>query len=115
VKINLDGLNPCNTFERRLLEAISNGESLPVNVHFHTEEIERRLKALENRPTPENRPPVLDDARVGALERQVMDLMKAVQLLLQAHEDQKNKVVTMKRILIELTDQIDTKLKATGT
>jgi hypothetical protein len=41
--------------------------------------------------------------------------MRAVQMLLQAHEDEKRKTHTMRRILIELTDQIDTKLKATGT
>lgn len=112
MKINLDGLNPCNTFERRLLEAISNGESLPVNVHFHTEEIERRLKELET--AKPSSVPVPDDAKLKALEAQVLDLMKAVQMLLQAHEDEKRKTQVVRRVLIELTDKIDEKLKATG-
>lgn len=113
MKINLDGLNPCNTFERRLLEALTNGETLPVNIQLETGRIEERLKELENRPSSTTVPH--DSKRVDDLERQVMDLMKAVQLLLQAHEDEKRKTHTMRRILIELTDQIDTKLKATGT
>lgn len=112
MQINLDGLNPCNTFERRLLEALANGEVLPVNIKLETGRIEERIAALESRP---GATPVPDDPRVAALESQVMDLMKAVQMLLQMHEDQKHKIMTMKRILIELTDQIDTKLKATGT
>jgi hypothetical protein len=112
MKINLDGLNPCNTFERRLLEAISAGETLPVNVHFHTEEIERRLQALETAKPGSVAVP--DDAKVKALEAQVLELMRAVQMILQAHEDEKRKTHTMRRILIELTDQIDGKLKATG-
>jgi hypothetical protein len=111
MKINLDGLNPTNTFERRIMQALVDGESLPVNVTFHTEEIERRLKALESRPSSVEVP---DYFKVAALETQIMDLMKAVQILLQAHEDEKRKTGTMRRILIELTDQIDTKLKATG-
>lgn len=111
MKINLDGLNPTNTFERRIMQALVDGESLPVNVTFHTEEIERRLKDLETRPSSVVVP---DHSKIAALESQVMDLMKAVQLLLQAHEDEKRKTHTMRRILIELTDQIDTKLKATG-
>jgi hypothetical protein len=111
MKINLDGLNPTNTFERRIMQALVDGESLPVNVTFHTDEIERRLKDLETRPSSVVVP---DHSRLQALESQVMDLMKAVQILLQAHEDEKRKTHTMRRILIELTDQIDTKLKATG-
>jgi hypothetical protein len=111
MKINLDGLNPCNTFERRLLEALTNGEVLPVNIKLETGRIEERLKDLESRPSSTVVP---DTSRMQALETQVMDLMKAVQLLLQAHEDEKKKTHTMRRILIELTDQIDTKLKATG-
>ena len=115
MKINLDGLNPCNTFERRLLEALTAGEVLPVNIKLETGRIEDRLQALENRQIRPSDPPVFDDAKVAALEKQIMDLMKAVQLLLQAHEDEKRKTHTMRRILIELTDQIDHKLKATGT
>jgi len=111
MKINLDGLNPTNTFERRIMQALVDGESLPVNVTFHTEEIERRLKDLETKPSSVVVP---DNSKIAALESQLMDLMKAVQLLLQAHEDEKRKTHTMRRILIELTDQIDTKLKATG-
>lgn len=111
MKINLDGLNPCNTFERRLLEALTNGEVLPVNIKLETGRIEERLQALEGGSSAVSVP---DDAKVKALEKQVLDLMHAVQLLLQAHEDEKRKTHTMKRILIELTDQIDTKLKATG-
>ena len=111
MKINLDGLNPANTFERRLMQALAGGEALPVNVVFHTEEIERRLSSLESRPSSA---PVSDDAKLKALEKQIMDLMKTVQLLLQAHEDERQRTGTMRRILIELTDQIDHKLKATG-
>jgi phage host-nuclease inhibitor protein Gam len=111
VKINLDGLNPCNTFERRLLEALTNGEVLPVNIKLETGRIEERLNALESRPSSVEVP---DYFKVAALEAQIMDLMKAVQILLQAHEDEKRKTGTMRRILIELTDQIDGKLKATG-
>lgn len=112
MKINLDGLNPANTFERRLMQALVEGEELPVNVHFHTEEIERRLKALET--AKHSSVAVPDDAKIKALEAQVLDLMRAVQMILQAHEDEKRKTHTMRRILIELTDQIDGKLKATG-
>ena len=112
MQINLDGLNPANTFERRLLEALTDGEVLPVHIKLETGKIEERLKALENRPSST---PVSDDSRLQALEKQVLDLMTVVQMLLQSHEDQKSKTLTMKRILIELTDQIDTKLKATGS
>jgi hypothetical protein len=112
VKINLDGINPTNTFERRLLEALTNGEVLPVEIKLETGRVNERLEALESRPSVTS---ASDDARVSALEKQITDLMKAVQLLLQAHEDERRKTMTMKRILIELTDQIDTKLKATGT
>ena len=129
MKINLDGLNPTNTFERRIMQALVDGESLPVNVTFHTEEIERRLKELESKigtvsdslgqfqtvsDSSRQLGTVADSPRIAALESQILDLMKAVQLLLQAHEDEKRKTHTMRRILIELTDQIDTKLKATG-
>jgi hypothetical protein len=111
MQINLDGLNPCNTFERRLLEALTNGEVLPVNIKLETGRIEERLKDLESRPSSV---PVPDHSRLQALESQVMDLMKAVQLLLQAHEDEKRKTHTIRSVLIELTDKIETKLKATG-
>lgn len=111
MKINLDGLNPANTFERRLLEALTAGEVLPVNIQIETGQIEERLQALESRSSST---PVSDDAKLKALEKQVLDLMTVVQMLLQSHEDQKSKTLTMKRILIELTDQIDIKLKATG-
>jgi hypothetical protein len=112
MQINLDGLNPCNTFERRLLEALTNGEVLPVNIKLETGRIEERLKDLESRPSSTGG--ASDSKQIAALEAQVMDLMKAVQLLLQAHEDEKRKTHTMRRILIELTDQIETKLQATG-
>lgn len=105
----LDDLHPANTFERRLLQYLASGETLPITVEVD-QGIKNRLAALEARSST----PVPDDARVASLEKQVMDLMRAVQLMLQAHEDEKRKTGTMKRILIELTDQIDTKLKATG-
>ena len=90
MQINLDGLNPCNTFERRLLEALTNGEVLPVNIKLETGRIEERLAALESRPS--STPVPQDSSRVEALEAQILDLMKAVQLLLQAHEDEKRRL-----------------------
>ena len=114
MKINLDGINPTNTFERRLLEALTNGEVLPVNIKLETGRIEERLRDLEARPVGSSAV-VPDGAKLAALEAQLLDLMRAVQMLLQAHEDEKRKTHTMRRILIELTDQIDFKLKATGT
>jgi len=114
MQINLDGLNPCNTFERRLLEALTNGEVLPVNIKLETGRIEERLNNLESRPVG-GATVVPDGSKLAALEAQMLDLMRAVQMLLQAHEDEKRKTHTMRRILIELTDQIDGKLKATGT
>ena len=111
MQINLDGLNPCNTFERRLLAALAAGETLPVNVHFHTEEIERRLKELELKPSSA---PVSDTSRVDALERQVLDLTKVVQALLQKLEDERRASHQVRSVLIQLTEQIDDKLRAAG-
>lgn len=118
MKINLDGLNPCNTFERRLLEALTNGETLPVNIKLETGKIEERLQALENRPAATLTPPALPadrEARIAALEKQSLDLMKSVQLLLQMFEDERRRGSQVRSVLIQLTEQIDTKLKATGT
>lgn len=106
----LDDLHPANTFERRLLQYLASGETLPITVEVD-QGVRDRLAALEARSSM---PVPSDTGKIDALERQVMDLMKAVQLLLQAHEDEKRKTGTMKRILIELTDQIDHKLKAAG-
>ena len=106
----LDDLNPANTFERRLLEFLASGQSLPITIGLD-QSVKDRLEALESRPSSV---PVSDDAKLKALEKQIMDLMKTVQLLLQAHEDERQRTGTMRRILIELTDQIDHKLKATG-
>lgn len=111
MKINLDGLNPANTFERRLMEALAAGESLPVNVHFHTEEIERRLKALETKPSAA---PVPDTSRYDALEKQVLDLTRMVQALLQKLEDERRASHQVRSVLIQLTEQIDDKLRAAG-
>jgi hypothetical protein len=107
----LDDLNPANTFERRLLEFLASGQSLPITIGLD-QSVRDRLEALESRPSVTTVP---DGSKLAALEAQLLDLMRAVQMLLQAHEDEKRKTHTMRRILIELTDQIDTKLKATGT
>lgn len=112
MKLKLDGLNPTNTFERRLLQALLEGEAIPITVHVD-DAIEKRVAALEAKPLPA---PVAapDDGRMQALEKQVLDLTRTVQLLLQRLEDQSRTTGQVRTVLIELTDKIEDKLRATG-
>lgn len=110
MNLKLDGLNPTNTFERRLLQALMEGEAIPITVHVD-ESVEKRVAALEQaKPVAV----AVDDSRVQALEKQVLDLTRTVQLLLQRLEDQSRTTGQVRTVLIELTDKIEDKLKKAG-
>lgn len=94
MKINLDGLNPSNTFERRILEALAKGEIMPVNVIHQGGD----TAALE--------------ARVAALEAQSLDIMKAVQAILQKQDDDRRRQEQVRSVIVTLADRVDQKLRA---
>ena len=110
MNLKLDGLNPTNTFERRLLQALLDGEAIPITVHVD-ESVAKRVAALEARPVVSEAGP---DPRVAILEKQVLDLTRTVQLLLQRLEDQSRTTGQVRTVLIELTDKIEDKLRVAG-
>lgn len=108
--IKLDDLNPANTFEKRLLEFLASGETLPVKIEHvvpKLEEVWAELAALRN-----GHPDV--EPRLTHLEAQMLDVMKALQQLLQVLEDERAKRVRVETVIVDLAEAAERKLRHAG-
>lgn len=83
--IKLDDLNPSNTFERRLLEYLVAGHTLPIKIEHSgvdLKPIHDRIARLEQVPVPSGSGEVPGlEQRFAALERQHAEALRQIQML----------------------------------
>jgi hypothetical protein len=111
----LDDLNPANTFERRLLEFLASGETLPVKIEHvvpKLDEVWTELAALKHGLRPEAHAD--HERRIVSLESQMVDVMRALQQLLQVAEDERSKRQNIERVIVSLADSAERKLRHAG-